>query len=101
MLIPGKSYEQMSNFTGIPVQLLQIEHIRKSRESKDYEEQIQFYAVRLIKKHGTQILLIDNINRLTRFIPFRFRSAVKHLIHNLKKQEREIKCTFMNYLLTV
>ena len=82
----GFSYEQMSEFTGIPVELLKSEHIRESRQSKNYPEQIQNYTFDLIKEHGIQILHSKNINEIILPVPYRFRAAVKHFLFNLKKQ---------------
>lgn len=82
----GQTYKEMSDKTGIPVELLRVEHIRQSKEQSDYCQNIQNYTQELIKKHGVKILMVENVNKLTLEIPYRFRSAVKHLIYNLKKQ---------------
>ena len=82
----GSSYEKESILTGIPVELLRLEHIRDSRESEDYQQKIQKYALQLIETHGSRILSSDQINNLTKNVPYRFRSAVKHLICNVRKQ---------------
>ena len=82
----GRTYEQMSDITGIPTQLIQIEHIRTCRESEDYLKELRSHTLRFIKKHGYHVLTIENINKLEKTIPYRFRFTVKHLIHNIKKQ---------------
>ena len=79
----------MSNETGIPEELLRLEHIKHTKESADYEQQIQIYAAGLIRKHGSKVLIIENINKIIQFIPYRFRSAVKHFIYKLKQQSEQ------------
>ena len=81
----GKSYDQISQKTGIPVDLLRIEHINFSKQNKNYDQQIQKYSFELINRYGLQSLSIKNIDQLIKNIPYRFRFAVKHLIYNLKK----------------
>lgn len=83
----GFSYEQMSKFTGIPEQLLRLQHIRKCRQDENYEKQIKFYTLKLIKNYGMKILSTKKINNLSQIVPYRFRSSVKHLIYNLKERK--------------
>ena len=82
----GQTYEDISKRTGIPIRLLKLNHIKQFRQSEDYKEQIQVYTLNLIEQYGPQILFIENINKLIQTIPYKFRSAVKHLIYNLKKE---------------
>lgn len=86
----GKTYKEMSDKTGIPIELLKIEHIKQSKERKDYQKNIKIYTLNLIKKHGVKVLVVENINKLTLDIPYNFRSAVKHLVYNLKKEVGEL-----------
>ena len=77
----GATYEEMSEETGIPVELLCIQHIRVSRQDSKYEEMIGKYALQLISKYGC-LAFFQKVTTLTEEVPFKFRAAVAHLVYN-------------------